>query len=204
MWWGREGGERRIGTGGKNFAIESDRGCGRAPGEDQTGPRKPGLSPRISCHLSQRPQPAPHTSPGPLPSGKAAWAGSALHWASLQAGPHPEVEVASARHWGDRQGKERGWAWRSWSPKAVQGEFQAAGWAKYKERGAQQSCCNKWGSQMCRICEQVLGWVRRTPPPAHPEIWPSPGNWGEALRPSLAPLGPHLPPGEGEGRGGPR
>ena len=62
MWRGREGREGRIGTRGKNFAIESDQGCGRAPGEDQTGPRKPGLSPHISCHLSQRPQPAPHPS----------------------------------------------------------------------------------------------------------------------------------------------
>lgn len=106
---------------------------------------------------------------------------------------------------GGGRGKEQAWAWKSWSPKAVQGEFQAASWAKYKERGAQQSCCNKWGSQMCRICEQVLGWVCRTPTPAHPEIWPSPGNWGEALWPPLAPRGLYLPPGgEGEGRGGPR
>lgn len=32
-------------------------------------------------------------------------------------------------------------------------------------------------------------------PPPTQEIWPSPGNWGEALWPPLAPGGLHLPPG---------
>lgn len=88
---------------------------------------------------------------------------------------------------------------RSWSRKAVQGEFQAASWAKYKERGAQQSYCDKWGSQTCRICEQALGWVRRTHPTRPPRDPAQPRERGEVVGPPLAPLGPHLPPGEEAG-----
>lgn len=49
----------------------------------------------------------PLTPPGPLPSGKAAWVGSALYSASLQAGLPPEVEVVSARHWGEELARSR-------------------------------------------------------------------------------------------------
>lgn len=87
--------------------------------------------------------------------------------------------VAGGRNWA-RSGAGQA---RSWSPKAVQGEFQAASWAKYKERGAQQSYCDKWGSQMCRICEQVLGWVRRTHPTRPPRDPAQPRERAEVVGP---------------------
>lgn len=89
---------------------------------------------------------------------------------------------------------------RSWSPKVVQGEFQVAGWAKYKERGAQQSYCNKWGSQMCRICEQVLGWVRRTHPTRPPRDSAQPKEQERSCGATPGPSGPSLASRRG-GRG---